>query len=42
MNAFEEFYLNVELVETGKMKTAVILTAVRSGGISICASGGGL
>lgn len=41
MNAFQEFYLNIELVETYKKKT-VNLTDFRSGGISICGSRGGL
>lgn len=41
MNAFQQFYLNIELVETCKKKT-VNLTDFRSGGIIICGSRGGL
>lgn len=42
MDASQEFYLNIELVETCKAKTAVNLTDFRSGEISICGRRGGL
>lgn len=42
MDASQEFYLNIELVETCEAKTAVNLTDFRSGEISICGRRGGL
>lgn len=41
MNAFQYFYLNIEVVETCKKKT-VNLSDFRSRGINVCGSRGGL